>query len=77
MPHIGETFDPDAFVETLRQGHVDAVTVFAKDMHGYFYYPSVFGPVHPGLSRDLLGEQVAACRAHGIRGVCLLLCDMG
>jgi len=67
MPHIGETFDPDAFVETLRQGHVDAVTVFAKDMHGYFYYPSVFGPVHPGLSRDLLGEQVAACRAHGIR----------
>lgn len=67
MPCVGEAFDPTAFVETLRRAHVNAITVFAKDMHGYFYYPSAFGPVHPGLQRDLLGEQVAACRAHGIR----------
>jgi hypothetical protein len=40
--------------------------VFAKDMHGYFYYPSQFGPVHPGLSFDLLGEQVKACRERNI-----------
>jgi len=37
-------------------------------MHGYFYYPSKYGPVHPGLGgRDLLGEQVAACKAAGIK----------
>lgn len=41
--------------------------VFAKDMHGYFYYPSSRGPVHPGLRRDLLDEQIAACRAAGVQ----------
>jgi hypothetical protein len=31
-----------------------------------FLAVSRFGPVHPGLSRDLLSAQVAACRARGI-----------
>ncbi|MGH2560865.1 MAG: alpha-amylase family protein [Thermomicrobiales bacterium] len=67
MPAIGTAFDPDEFGDRLLAAHVDEIVVFAKDMHGLFYYPSDFGPVHPGLSRDLLGEQVAACRARGIR----------
>jgi hypothetical protein len=66
LPRLAQDFDADAFGERLRSAHVDAVVVFAKDMHGYFYYPSRFGPVHPGLSRDLLGEQVAACRARKV-----------
>ena len=66
VPRVGEDFDPAAFGERLLSARVDAVVVFAKDMHGYFYYPSRFGPVHPGLSRDLLGEQVAACRARKV-----------
>ena len=36
-------------------------------MHSYFYYPSTYGPVHPGLKRDLLGEQVVACRKRNIK----------
>ncbi|MET1007570.1 MAG: alpha-L-fucosidase [Propionibacteriaceae bacterium] len=65
---IGADFDPDEFVATLRRGHVDAIVVFAKDMHGYFYYPAARAEaVHPGLDRDLMGEQIAACRAAGIR----------
>ena len=65
---VGHGFDRDRFIETLRMAHVDAIVVFAKDMHGYFYYPSAFGPVHPGLQgRDLLGAQVAACRDAGIK----------
>src|SRR5215469_8679297 len=63
---IGEEFDPEEFVRTLRLAHVDSIVIFAKDMHGYCYYPSKIGPVHPGLRRDLLGEQVAACRDNGI-----------
>jgi hypothetical protein len=66
LPRLAEGFDPAAFGDRLREAHVDGVVVFAKDMHGYFYYPSRFGPVHPGLSRDLLGEQVEACRERGI-----------
>ncbi len=66
MPRIGEKFNADEFGDRLVAGNVDAVVVFAKDMHGYFYYPSRHGPVHPGLSFDLLGEQVKACRKRGI-----------
>ena len=67
IPRIGEAFDPDEFGDRLAEGHVDSIVVFAKDMHGYFYYPSSYGPVHPGLTRDLLGPQVAACRKRNIK----------
>lgn len=63
---IGEEFDADEFGDTLQKANVNAIVVFAKDMHGYFYYPSKFGPVHPGLSFDLLGAQVEACRKRSI-----------
>ncbi len=67
VPRIGERFDPDEFGDTLLAGHVDAVVVFAKDMHGYFYYPTASGPMHPGLDFDLMGAQIAACRARNIK----------
>lgn len=66
IPKIGERFDENEFGDRLLAGNVDGVVVFAKDMHGYFYYPSHFGPVHPGLSMDLLGAQVRACRKRKI-----------
>ncbi|MCS3844094.1 alpha-L-fucosidase [Microbacterium sp. AK031] len=69
-PHVGAVaheFDAETFAHQLTAAQVDSIVLFAKDMHGYFYYPSQYGPVHPGLSgRDLLGEQIAACRAAGI-----------
>jgi len=63
---IGTRFDPDEYGDRLLAGHVNAIVTFAKDMHGYFYYPSAHGPVHSGLSFDLLGQQVEACRRRGI-----------
>ncbi|MBM4156925.1 MAG: hypothetical protein FJ221_18165, partial [Lentisphaerae bacterium] len=66
VPKIGAKFNADEWGDRLVAGNVDSIVVFAKDMHGLFYYPSAFGPVHPGLSFDLLGEQVKACRARGI-----------
>jgi hypothetical protein len=67
IPRIGERFDADEFGDTLLAGNVDAVVVFAKDMHGYFYYPSESGPMHPGLDFDLMGAQIAACRKRDIK----------
>jgi putative glycosyl hydrolase-like family 6 (GHL6) protein/glycosyl hydrolase family 42 (putative beta-galactosidase) len=63
---IGADFDADEFGDTLTAANVDAIVVFAKDMHGNFYYPSKYGPVHPGLDFDLLGAQVKACRERDI-----------
>jgi uroporphyrinogen decarboxylase len=66
VPRIGGAFQADEWGDRLLAGNVDAIVVFAKDMHGLFYYPSAYGPVHPGLALDLLGEQVKACRARRI-----------
>ena len=66
IPEIGAGFDAEEFGDRLQAAHVDSIVLFAKDMHGYFYYPSAFGPVHRGLGFDLLGAQVAACRERGI-----------
>lgn len=67
VEQVAHEFDADEFVKTLCESHVDSIVVFAKDMHGYAYYPSEIGPMHPGLSgRDLLAKQVAACRSAGI-----------
>ena len=66
VPKIGVKFNADQWGDRLVEGNVDSIVVFAKDMHGYFYYPSKYGPVHPGLSFDLLGEQVKACRKRNI-----------
>lgn len=71
-PHIGGVgadFDAKAFAATLKRAHVNSVTIFAKCHHGYAYYPSRVCAVHPELApgRDLLGEQIAALHAEGIR----------
>lgn len=66
IPEIGANFVVNRWGDQLVEGNVDSIVVFAKDMHGYFYYPSAYGPVHPGLSFDLLEGQVKACRERGI-----------
>jgi hypothetical protein len=58
---VAVDFDPSAFVQTLKDAHVNSINIFAKCHHGMAYYPSKVGPVHPGLKIDLLGEQIAAC----------------
>jgi Hypothetical glycosyl hydrolase 6/Beta-galactosidase trimerisation domain len=66
IPTIGDKFSADEWGDRLEAAHVNTIVVFAKDMHGYFYYPSAYGPVHRGLALDLLGAQVAACRKRNI-----------
>ncbi len=63
---IGGRFDAEEFGAALEKAAVDSIVVFAKDMHGYFYYPSKYGPVHPALNFDLLAGQVEACRKRKI-----------
>jgi len=67
MPKLGERFSADEFGDRLLEAHVTGATVFAKDMYGYCYYPSSLGPMHPGVSFDILGAQVAALRKRKIQ----------
>ncbi|MGV8849565.1 MAG: hypothetical protein ACOH16_08465 [Propionibacteriaceae bacterium] len=69
VPNVGASFDPERFAATFAAAHVDSVTVFAKCHHGRLYYDTDRPERHPGLASDLdlLGEQVAALHAVGIR----------
>lgn len=63
IPDVGADFDPDRYVATLRDAHVNSITMFARGHHGWCYYPTKVGKPHPNLKRpDLLGDMITACR---------------
>jgi hypothetical protein len=67
---IGADFDAEEFASTLEKARVDSITCFARCHHGYLYYDSKAFPelVHPHLvKKNLLQEQIEACRRRGIR----------
>jgi hypothetical protein len=66
---IAGRFDAEAFAETMRAAHVESVNVFARCHHGYSYYPTKVGTTHPGLGFDLLGRQIEALHAAGIKAI--------
>jgi hypothetical protein len=69
IPQVGWDFNPQEFAWTLKQAHVNSVTVFAKCHHGYSYYPTKVGTSHPQLKPglDLMGEMIKAAHEVGIR----------
>ena len=64
---IGERFDKKKFTETIKRANVDLMTVFAKCHHGYTYYPSKIGSMHPNLRFNLLKEQIEAIHDAGAK----------
>lgn len=64
---IGSKFNKEEFAKTLVDAHVDLITVFAKCHHGYCYYPTKVGKMHPHLSFNLLKEEIDACHSVGIK----------
>lgn len=69
IPDVARDFDPEAFARTFAEAHVDSVTVFAKCHHGNLYFTTDRPERHPHLppDLDLLGEQITALHARGIR----------
>ena len=59
---IGENFDKKVFQQYLIKAKVTSINLFAKCHHSWSYYPTKVGRIHPNLSFDLLGEQIAACK---------------
>lgn len=63
---IGEKFDKEEFKKALKESKAESITLFAKCHHGYTYYPSRVGKMHPHLKFDLLGEQIKAAHEAGV-----------
>ena len=64
---IGARFNKKKFTETIRKSKIDLMTVFAKCHHGYTYYPSKVGTMHPGLNFNLLKEEIEAIHDAGAK----------
>ena len=67
IPDIGKDFNKAEFTKTLKDAKVDLITVFAKCHHGYTYYPSKIGTMHPGLNFNLLKEEIEAVHDAGAK----------
>jgi len=68
IPDVGCEFDASEFARTLKQAHVNSVTIFAKCHHGMSYYPTKVGTAHPALKgRDLTGEMFEALHREGFK----------
>ena len=67
IPEIGKLFNPEKFARTVKAANIESVLVFAKCHHGYTYYPTKVGTMHPHLDFDLLGEQQKALRSVGVK----------
>ena len=65
---IGKNFDKKQFQAALKAGHINSMTVFGKCHHGYHYFPTKVGTLHPGLTpgRDFSGEMMDACHEIGV-----------
>lgn len=59
IPGVGADFDAREFARTMKQAHVNSVTVFAKCHHWHLYFKTKHPARHPGLKKglDLLGKQ--------------------
>lgn len=68
IPNVGEEFDKKQFQKTLLDAHVNSITVFAKCLHGYCYFPTENGIVHPNLKKgfDMTGALIEAAHEVGI-----------
>ncbi|MDR1711783.1 MAG: alpha-L-fucosidase [Propionibacteriaceae bacterium] len=64
---IADLFDAETFARVMSEAHVNSVNIVAKCLHGFSYYPTQVGVVHPGLSFDLFGAQLAALQSRGIK----------
>ena len=67
IEQIVAEFSKEDFQNALRTGNVNSITIFAKCHHGYCYYPTKIGTMHPHLNFDLLGEMMDAAHEIGVK----------
>ena len=68
IPGVGGKFDKKQFQAALKEGNLNSITVFAKCHHGYCYYPTKVGTMHPTMAPelDLTGAMVEAAHEIGV-----------
>ncbi|KAF1304940.1 alpha-amylase family protein [Candidatus Enterococcus willemsii] len=63
---LGKNFNKETFQKTLKDAHVNSVTLTGRCHHGHIYYQTKLPARHPQMEGDFLMEQVDACHEIGI-----------
>jgi hypothetical protein len=63
---VGIDFNPEAFIKTLKEAHVNGINIFAKCHHGMSYYKTNIGRQHPSCNIDLLASMLSALEKENI-----------
>lgn len=66
LENIGASWNKEEWQNTLKEGHVNSINIFAKGHHGWSYYNTQVGKRHPNLDFDLFGAQLEACHEIGV-----------
>lgn len=76
IPGVGAKFNRKQWQKALKLGRIQTINIFAKCHHGWSYYPTKVGNVHPTMQiPDLMGAQIEACHEIGV--VCPLYYTVG
>ncbi|MDO5977401.1 hypothetical protein [Flavivirga spongiicola] len=67
LEDVGKNWNKKEWQQQLKDGHVNAINIFAKGHHGWTYYDTKVGKRHPNLDFDLFGAQLEACHEIGVR----------
>lgn len=67
IENIGKRFNKAEFTKTVKDAKIELMTVFAKCHHGYTFYPTKVGTMHPHLDFDLLKEEIEAIHDAGAK----------
>ena len=67
IKNIGVEFGKKQWQQSLKMGHVDSITCFAKCHHGWSYHNTKIGKQHPHLKFDLLRAQYDATKELDIK----------
>jgi len=59
---IGKKFAKNRWQQMLKKGEVNSITCFATCHHGWSYYKTDVGAMHPELDFDLLDAEFKACK---------------
>lgn len=66
LQNVGKSWNKEEWQQTLKEGHVNSINIFAKGHHGWAYYNTEVGKRHPNLNFDLLKAQIQANKEIGI-----------
>lgn len=73
---LARNFTKENFRNALIESHADHINLMAKCHHGWSYFPSKVGEMHPGLEFDILGAQIEVAHELGLKTPVYVSCGL-